>query len=84
MAYKKKTYKKKYVPKKKRTMKRKRTFKAKTKGKALMKMPNVAMQRLPGKQIMPVIVKNNTGIQIPDSNYAIGAVALINNPAGYG
>jgi len=86
MAYKKKTYRKKYVKKrsyKKKTYK-KRTFKAKKKGMALLKMPAVATVRLPAKQLMPLVVKNNTGIDIPPSNYTIGAIALINNPPGYG
>lgn len=85
MVYKKKSYtKKRYTPRKKRAYKKRKTFKAKRAGKALMRTPGIAYTKLSAKQIMPVMVKNNTGISYPDTNYAIGTIFTINNAPGYG
>jgi len=62
MAYRKKTYKKKYAPKKKRMIKRrKKTFAAKRKGNAMLKAPASRTVTFPCRGCPIMKLQNNGG-----------------------
>jgi hypothetical protein len=61
MAYKKKSYKRKYKPKKKRAFKKKKTFKAKRLGKSLMKGKTDTISTLACRSNLALFIQNNGG-----------------------